>query len=313
MQTSYEMFLLVADEMSITKAAQKAFVSQQAVSEHIKKLEDKYGLKLFTRNPHFQLTEAGESMLRSLRQMKMIERSMAEDLTQRAEDRKGSFTVGINASRAQIILPLIMPEFAFMYPNVEVHFSLHDTAYAEQQLLNGEIDIFLGVEPSFHHEFTYTPLCQDDLRVVASSALLKVHAPGLSKLEQHSVIDLKSIEGMPFIFSDRTSSVNTMLNTHLNRERLEPWVRYYISDTPSQILMCTQGLGAIFVPVMLLSHVDKLNTIATPDEHLHVFRINNLRDRLNLQSVRLKNRLYPSYVLVFERLLQQTLEDNFQC
>ncbi|MBO5513706.1 MAG: LysR family transcriptional regulator, partial [Mogibacterium sp.] len=143
MQTSYEIFLLVAKEKSITKAAQKAFISQQAVSEHIKKLEDKYGLKLFTRKPHFQLTEAGEAMFRSLQQMQLIERSMNDDLSQRSQETKGSFTLGINASRAQIILPLVMPEFARMYPHVDIHFSLQDTSYAEQQLLNGEVDLFL--------------------------------------------------------------------------------------------------------------------------------------------------------------------------
>ena len=313
MQTSYEIFLLVAQEKSITKAAQKAFVSQQAVSEHIKKLEDKYGLKLFTRKPHFELTEAGEAMLGSLRQMQIIERSMDEDLAQRAMERKGSFTIGINSSRAQIILPLVMPEFAILYPNVDVHFSLQDTAYTEQQLLNGEIDMFIGIEPAFHQEFHYTPLCEDDLRVVASKGLLKLRAAELADLEQHSAVDLKDMEDIPFIFSDRVSSVNSLLTAHLNKERIEPWIRYYISDTPSQLLMCTQGLGAAFIPVMLLSHIDKLNEIATPEEHLQVFRIGNLQDRLSTQSVRLKNRVYPPYVLVFEQLVQQTIKEHFLC
>ncbi len=313
MQTSYEIFLLVAQEKSITKAAQKAFVSQQAVSEHIKRLEDKYGLQLFTRKPHFQLTEAGETMLRSLRQMQLIERSMDDDLIRRATETKGSFTIGINSSRAQIILPLVLPEFSHMYPDVEIYFSLHDTAYAEKQLLNGEVDLFLGIEPSFHQEFHYTPLCEDDLRVVASSALLKLKASDLVELEQHSVIDLKSMEDIPFIFSDRTSTVNTLLYAHLSKEHIDPWIRYYISDTSSQIMMCTQGLGAAFVPVMLLSYVDKWNSVATADEQLHIFRINNLSDRISIQSVRLKNRVYPSYVLEFEKLMQQTLKEHFPC
>ena len=313
MQTSYEIFLLVAKEKSITKAAQKAFISQQAVSEHIKKLEDKYGLKLFTRKPHFQLPEAGEAMFRSLQQMQLIERSMNDDLSQRSQETKGSFTLGINASRAQIILPLVMPEFARMYPHVDIHFSLQDTSYAEQQLLNGEVDLFLGIEPTFHQEFDYTPLCEDDLRVVASSGLLKQYASDLRKLDQHSTVDLKSLQGTPFIFSDITSSVNTLLTSHLNKERIEPWVRYYISDTSSQILMCIQGLGAAFVPIMLLSHVNRWNEIAGPNEYLHIFRINNLEEKLSIQSVRLKNRVYPAYVLEFEELMHKMLKENFKC
>jgi hypothetical protein len=77
--------------------------------------------------------------------------------------------------------------------------------------------------------------------------------------------------------------------------------------------MCIQGLGAAFVPVMLLSHVKRWNEIAGPNEYLHIFRINNLHDKLSIQSVRLKNRVYPAYVLEFEQLLSQMLKEHFKC
>ena len=58
MQVNQEIFLYVAEELSISKAAKRAFVSQQCVSDHINRLEKNYGVKLFTRKP-FALTEAG--------------------------------------------------------------------------------------------------------------------------------------------------------------------------------------------------------------------------------------------------------------
>ena len=78
MQANQEIFMLVAEEMSISKAAQRAFVSQQCVSDHIKRMEQHYGVQLFTRKPRFQLTEAGQSMLQSVRKIQAIESNLED-------------------------------------------------------------------------------------------------------------------------------------------------------------------------------------------------------------------------------------------
>src|SRR5262245_817714 len=58
-------FQAVANNRSITRAAQLLHVSQPAVSKHLKKLEGEYGVKLFERNAGTaELTDAGSSLLR---------------------------------------------------------------------------------------------------------------------------------------------------------------------------------------------------------------------------------------------------------
>ena len=76
MKTGFEIFLLTAEELSISRAAQRAFVTQQCVSDHIKRLESEYGVTLFERKPRMKLTPAGESMLESLRNIRILEKSM---------------------------------------------------------------------------------------------------------------------------------------------------------------------------------------------------------------------------------------------
>ena len=44
MRISFEIFLLVAEELSISRASRRAFVTQQCVSDHIKRLEREYNL-----------------------------------------------------------------------------------------------------------------------------------------------------------------------------------------------------------------------------------------------------------------------------
>ena len=63
MNNSLKMFLLLAEELSFVKAANKAFITQQCLSDHIKRLEEKYGTKLFYRKPKIALTPAEELIL----------------------------------------------------------------------------------------------------------------------------------------------------------------------------------------------------------------------------------------------------------
>lgn len=65
-----ELFTTVAREKSFSKAAQRLYISQSAVTQHIKKIETELGFALFERNTHFAaLTEQGKIMLSTSQEM----------------------------------------------------------------------------------------------------------------------------------------------------------------------------------------------------------------------------------------------------
>lgn len=57
---SIEYFLRATEEMNVTRASEHLIISQQALSSHIKRLEDEYNVKFFGRRLTFRLTEAGK-------------------------------------------------------------------------------------------------------------------------------------------------------------------------------------------------------------------------------------------------------------
>ena len=77
MKIGFEVFLVVAREMSITKAANELHITQQCASDHIKRLEKEYNVVLFERRPKFRLTQAGEIMLHNLLNIQIMETSMS--------------------------------------------------------------------------------------------------------------------------------------------------------------------------------------------------------------------------------------------
>ena len=73
---SIEYFLITVEEMNVTRAAERLFISQQALSSHIKRLEDEYRVQLFERRPTFHLTPEGEQMVFYGRQILEAEAKM---------------------------------------------------------------------------------------------------------------------------------------------------------------------------------------------------------------------------------------------
>ncbi len=59
---SIEYFLITVEEMNFTRAAGRLYISQQALSSHISRLEEEYGIRLFERRPALSLTPEGEEM-----------------------------------------------------------------------------------------------------------------------------------------------------------------------------------------------------------------------------------------------------------
>ena len=133
MKIGFEVFLVVAREMSITKAANELHITQQCASDHIKRLEKEYNVVLFERRPKFRLTQAGEIMLHNLLNIQIMETSMSRSLAGIAEGTVGGFTLGISTSRAPIILPRVLPRYYQCYPKVNISFTEEDTQILEER------------------------------------------------------------------------------------------------------------------------------------------------------------------------------------
>ena len=76
MNEAEKYFLVVAEELNISKAAQRLFVSHQNISQHIQNLEEKYGTQLIIRKPKMMLTPAGRDLADTLAHVKVLEDQM---------------------------------------------------------------------------------------------------------------------------------------------------------------------------------------------------------------------------------------------
>ena len=99
-------FVEVAKDLSITGAAQRLYLSQQALSLQIQKLERYYGVTLFERQPRFRLTSAGELLLEGAQKILRENDAIVNSLAEISESHAGTLRIGIPAYRAAECFPL---------------------------------------------------------------------------------------------------------------------------------------------------------------------------------------------------------------
>jgi DNA-binding transcriptional LysR family regulator len=166
-------FIVLAEELNFTRAAERLHIAQPPLSQQIRSLEDELGLQLFDRKQRpLQLTPAGRVFLEQARQIfTQVEQAIGS--AQRASrGENGRIVVGINTSIANSVLPAILRTFRDRFPNVEL--VLHElVSYQQlQELRDRQIDVgFVNL----HHlqkidenddTFSFTSILQEPFVIV---------------------------------------------------------------------------------------------------------------------------------------------------
>ena len=162
---------------------------------------------------------------------------MSRSLAGIAEGTVGGFTLGISTSRAPIILPRVLPRYYQCYPKVNISFTEEDTQILEERLLNGQVDLFIGVNTSPHPDYKIQTLTTDEIILVISAKLLRREFSKQEIRQMEDGIDLKRFSNIPFTQSFKTGKVNHAIQEYLDSYNVKLNVIYNISDSETQILL----------------------------------------------------------------------------
>ncbi|OPX55413.1 LysR family transcriptional regulator, chromosome initiation inhibitor [Oceanospirillum multiglobuliferum] len=91
----------VIEEQSFDKAARRLFITQSAVSQRLKQLEDRLGQTLVIRTSPIQATEAGRQAMKHYRQVMMLQNELLHDLSPQEDKGFAHISIGINADSLQ--------------------------------------------------------------------------------------------------------------------------------------------------------------------------------------------------------------------
>lgn len=203
-------FAEAAKDLNFTKTAKRLFISQQNLSNHVSRLENYFGVRLFERKPHLSLTYSGEVLLAYANNFKMDEDNLKNVLADIREKERGTLKIGCSPIRTNIVMPKLTSIFTQDYPNVELHFYQHHSSQIAEMLLSGELDFSVSVDKVKHPQLIATPLFRDTLYVMVSYILLeKYYGEDTEQLvsRARSGASLKDFSALPFI-NVRSSNIS---------------------------------------------------------------------------------------------------------
>ncbi len=300
-------FSELAKDLHITRTANRLFISQQTLSNHIQRLEDYYGTKLLHRKPALSLTTAGEFVLGFADVVNKEQVNLKDILSDISQQERGVLRFGASNLRLNMCLPAILPQFSARYPNVDIRITDAVTARLEPLVLDGSLDFAVTLNGEDHPKLVSHQLMDDQVYLcVADSLLKRCYGAAAQALKEHSIhgVDVKDFAKLPFcIFNNR---MGRQINQCFDAANIIP--RAYITSTYTQVgtTVCFQRLAACFISQMSLVSQQK----ELPGD-INIFPLyykgQPLTQRLSL--IRMKDRYLSHYSKFFLEQLFQYFND----
>lgn len=220
-------FVWIADTGRFSDASRAMCITQSAVSQQIKALEEELGTQLFVRNTHsVSLTEAGEHLLPVARQVVQGVTSCYECLAELKGLLRGELHLGLTFTLEPYVRPAML---AFMKAHPQVQMCAHYKTLPEllRKLRDNEIDVMLSMMPTSPHDF------------VESEPLLKTHVGVVMRathpLAQMKKLSFATLKTHGFILPERGLRDRNAIESFIHAKTGDLDIRALVND-PNAIL-----------------------------------------------------------------------------
>jgi DNA-binding transcriptional LysR family regulator len=188
-------FVVVAEESSFSRAAERLHMAQPPLSHNIRQLEQELGVLLFERsNRGVWLTEAGELLLEEVRRMFAQLDQTVLAVQRVGQGQVGRLTLGFVPSSSNESLPPIVRAFRERFPGVELFLREMRPDHVVQQLHERQIDV----------GFVYLPLEDPSLNIEGiTREPLVLALPEAHPLTSEDQVELGALAEEPFVLPAR--------------------------------------------------------------------------------------------------------------
>ena len=231
----------IAEEQSFTRAAERCFVVQSALSRQIKSLESELGVTLFARTSRkVEATPAGEAFVEQARLcLRAAERAKVAAAAAHG-DIRGALTIGVIPTVTAVDVAAVLGAFRRSYPEVGVHVRTGGSDEFLRRIAVGELDVgFLGLAEGVTPQGVQT-------RELSRERLVAVLAEG-HRLAERRRLRLEDLADEPFVDFPKGSSGREQSDLAFDRAGLRREVSFEVNTADLLTGLVRQGLGAALV------------------------------------------------------------------
>lgn len=236
-----KVFESVARNLSFTKAANELFITQPAITKHIKELESEFEVKLFDRiGNKIALTQAGIILLSYANHILTLHNEVKFEISQLNGNFEGNLRIGASTTISQYVIPPILAQFHKRYPEVKLSLVNGNTENIEQHLLKNTIDVGIVEGKPTNPDIRYSPFLNDELLVFTSS---------LNKTIPEKISNEEFLK-LPLVLRERGSGTLEIIEKNLHLQKINPKqinVLMYLGSTEAikSFIKTGNGVGIV--------------------------------------------------------------------
>jgi DNA-binding transcriptional LysR family regulator len=244
-------FLVAAEMLNFSRAAERLHMSQPSVTQHIHALETHFGSPLFIRTgKRLILTETGHALLPLARQLVSLSLRTQEVMESLRNEVYGHLMIGCSTTPGKYILPVLLADFMRQYPMVQATCHVHPRAVALELLEQGQVHFALSSSTEeFDNNIEFRKFMSDPVELIA---------PLNHPWAHRGTIDPEDLRSARFISREETAGTFRVARAGLAQ------VEINIADLQTALVMgnseaiaiaVQQGVGVGFVSRMVASHM----------------------------------------------------------
>ena len=157
-------FCEVIERRSFSEAAARLGVTQPAVSQQVRSLEERLGTQLLDRSGRrVEPTEAGLRLYRGAQRMLALEEQLLDDLAEPDAPLRGTLEIGASTGPAAIVLPLLLCRFQRENAELQVHLSVSDTQSVVELVADRRLEMGIVGAARRHRSVAFEPFFRDEV------------------------------------------------------------------------------------------------------------------------------------------------------
>ena len=238
----YRVFYVVAKNKHMTKASEELHISQPAISQSIKKLEDELGGTLFLRsNKGMELTEEGKMFYEYVKGALELINNAENEFTSFKDLSKGEIKIGCSTTLTKLVLMDALKEFHLDYPNININITNDLTSNLINSLKLGKLDFVI---------FNESNIKESNLNLETIKKLKQgfIYYPDYFK---DNINTFEELNNYPLILQKKESNSRKLLDSHLKSYNVELIPNMEVVSQELITEFTNIGLGIGFVNIDL--------------------------------------------------------------
>lgn len=253
-----EYFLVVAEELNVTKAAERLYISQQSLSNHIRRLERDFDTQLFKRKPTLTLTYSGKELVKAATKILDIKRQVSIEIDDINHQRRGNIQIGISHTRGRVLLPDVLSSFKKAYPYVDVGITEGNSLELEEHIIHGKIDLLIGFAPILVSNIETVPILTERLFMCMPKQIIQERFPGVKEQDLEPLMAAAKISDFieyPFLMMKTGNRIRTMLDKLFAKQHITPDILLETENIETLLALCIKGMGITFYPELFVNNI----------------------------------------------------------